>query len=111
MYSSDLRSRDLIGALLKRINKIMPQDLSNIIGYIAAFLTTIAFAPQAYQSWKTRNLDGISLPMYSLFTAGVALWFLYGLLIYSMPIIVANAITLVLSSIVLFLKIQQALKK
>ena len=89
----------------------MPKDLSNIIGYIAAFLTTIAFAPQAYQSWKTRNLDGISLPMYSLFTAGVALWFFYGLFIHSMPVIVANAITLVLSSIVLFLKVQEVLKK
>jgi MtN3 and saliva related transmembrane protein len=89
----------------------MHQDLSNIIGYSAAFLTTIAFAPQAYQSWKTRNLEGISLPMYSLFTAGVTLWFFYGLFINSMPVIIANAITLLLSAIVLVLKIQQVLKK
>jgi MtN3 and saliva related transmembrane protein len=89
----------------------MPQDLSNIIGYSAAFFTTIAFAPQAYQSWKTRNLEGISLSMYSLFTSGVALWFFYGLLIHSKPVIIANAITLVLSAIVLVLKIQQVLKE
>ena len=89
----------------------MPQDLSNIIGYSAAFSTTIAFAPQAYQSWKTRNLEGISLSMYSLFTSGVALWFFYGLLIHSKPVIIANAITLVLSAIVLVLKIQQVLKE
>ena len=89
----------------------MPQDLSNIIGYSAAFLTTIAFAPQAYQSWKTCNLEGISLSMYSLFTSGVTLWFFYGLLIHSRPVIIANAITLVLSAIVLVLKIQQVLKE
>jgi MtN3 and saliva related transmembrane protein len=89
----------------------MPQNLSDVIGFSAAFLTTIAFAPQAYQSWKTRNLEGISLPMYSLFTTGVALWFFYGLLINSRPVIIANAITLVLSAIVLVLKIQQIIKK
>ena len=89
----------------------MSQDLSYILGYSAAFLTTIAFAPEAYQSWKTRNLEGISLPMYSLFTTGVALWFFYGLAIHSMPVIIANAITLVLSAIVLALKIQEVLKK
>jgi MtN3 and saliva related transmembrane protein len=89
----------------------MPHDFTNIIGYSAAFLTTIAFAPQAYQSWKTRNLEGISLPMYSLFTSGVALWFFYGLYIHSMPVIIANAITLILSAIVLSLKIQQTLNK
>ena len=89
----------------------MPQNLTDIIGYCAAFLTTIAFAPQAYQSWKTRTLDGISLTMYSLFTTGVALWFFYGLLIHSMPIIFANTITLFLSSSIMYLKIKQVLKR
>ena len=89
----------------------MSPALSNIIGYAAAFLTTIAFVPQAYHSWKTRDLTGISLPMYSLFTTGVALWFVYGLYIKSMPVIIANAITLVLSAIVLTLKIKQILNQ
>ena len=89
----------------------MPQNLTDIIGYCAAFLTTIAFAPQAYQSWKTRNLDGISLTMYSLFTTGDALWFFYGLLIHSMPIIFANTITLFLSSSIMYQKIKQVLKR
>jgi len=71
------------------------QTFSELVGYSAAFLTTIAFVPQAYHSWTTRDLSGISLPMYSLFTAGVALWFVYGLYIGSMPVIVANAVTLV----------------
>ena len=87
------------------------QTFSEIVGYSAAFLTTIAFVPQAYHSWTTRDLSGISLPMYSLFTAGVALWFVYGLYIGSMPVIVANAVTLVFSAIVLTLKVQQAFRK
>lgn len=82
----------------------MTIELSNIIGYFAAFLTTVAFIPQAYQSWKTRDLSGISLPMYTLFTSGVTLWLVYGFYIKSMPIVIANAITLVLSTIVLTLK-------
>jgi len=87
------------------------QTFSEFVGYSAAFLTTIAFLPQAHHSWKTRDLSGISLPMYSLFTAGVALWFVYGLYIGSMPVIVANAVTLVFSAIVLTLKVQQAFRK
>ena len=87
------------------------QPFSEFVGYSAAFLTTIAFVPQAYHSWTTRDLSGISLPMYSLFTTGVALWFIYGLCIGSMPVIAANAITLIFSAIVLTLKIQQTIKK
>lgn len=83
----------------------MNSDLSSLLGYPAAFLTTIAFVPQAWQSWRTRNLSGISLPMYALFTLGVALWLGYGLAIGSTPVIAANAVTLLLASLVLWLKI------
>lgn len=83
----------------------MNLDLSSLLGYPAAFLTTIAFVPQAWQSWRTRNLSGISLPMYALFTLGVALWLGYGLAIGSVPVIAANAVTLLLASLVLWLKI------
>ena len=76
------------------------------IGGLAALLTTAAFVPQALHSYKTRDLSGISLPMYSVFTLGVALWLIYGLLLGNWPIIIANAITFVLSSFVLFLKIK-----
>ena len=82
-------------------------DLKDVMGFIAAFLTTTAFVPQAVHSWKTRDLSGISLPMYSMFTLGVAAWLIYGLMIDSLPVIVANAITLLLSAIVLYLKIKQ----
>lgn len=83
----------------------MNPDLSTLFGYPAAFLTTIAFVPQAWQSWRTRDLSGISLPMYALFTLGVALWLGYGVVIGSLPVIVGNAITLALASVVLWLKI------
>ncbi|MFH2135832.1 MAG: SemiSWEET transporter [Pseudomonadota bacterium] len=88
----------------------MTTDYSTLFGYPAAFLTTIAFIPQAVQSWRTRDLSGISLPMYSMFTLGVALWLGYGLAIGSLPVIVANAITLMLASIVLWLKISETRK-
>ncbi len=76
-----------------------------LLGYCAAFLTTIAFLPQAIRSWKTRDLSGISVGMYSLFTAGVGLWLIYGLIIEKWPLILANALTFLLSISILFLKV------
>ena len=81
--------------------------LPDLTGYCAAFLTTAAFVPQAWQSWHTRDLSGISLPMYAMFTLGVALWLAYGVLIGSMPIIIANTITLGLAVLVLWLKMTE----
>jgi len=77
-----------------------------IIGYCAAFLTTIAFLPQAIQSWRTRDLSGISLGMYSLFTAGVGLWLIYGLFIEKWPLILANMLTFALALSILLLKLR-----
>lgn len=85
----------------------MNSEFGTLLGYPAAFLTTIAFVPQAWQSWRTRDLSGISLPMYALFTLGVALWLGYGVAIGSLPVIAANAITLLLASVVLWLKIAE----
>jgi MtN3 and saliva related transmembrane protein len=82
--------------------------MNTAVGYFAAFLTTASFVPQAYQSWKTNDLSGISLPMYSLFTLGVALWLVYGITIASSPVIIANGITLLLSATVLCLKIKHS---
>lgn len=92
---------------LNRVTDLMVTDLKDSIGFFAAFLTTAAFLPQTYHSWKTRDLSGISLPMYAMFTLGVAGWLIYGLMIKSLPVIIANAITLILSGIVLCLKIKQ----
>jgi MtN3 and saliva related transmembrane protein len=77
----------------------------DFIGYFSACLTTLAFVPQAYHSWKTRDLSGVSLPMYTLFSIGVAGWLSYGILINSWPIIAANSITLLLACVVLYLKL------
>ncbi len=81
-------------------------NTTDFIGYFSAFLTTFAFVPQAYHSWKTRDLSGVSLPMYSLFSAGVAGWIVYGFNIASLPVILANVVTLVLACAVLWLKIK-----
>ncbi len=77
-----------------------------IIGYCAAFLTTIAFLPQAIQSWRTRDLSGISAGMYGLFTLGVGLWLVYGLIIEKWPLILANAMTFALALSILVLKLR-----
>lgn len=84
----------------------MNLDLNEIIGFIAAILTTTAFLPQALHSWKTRDLSGISFNMYMIFTLGVTLWLIYGFLIKSMPVIAANIITLPTTLIILSLKIK-----
>lgn len=76
------------------------------IGYVAAVLTTVAFVPQVLQIWRTRQTQDISLRMYVLFSGGVGLWLAYGVLLASWPIIISNMITLVLASVVLFLKLR-----
>ena len=81
-------------------------NTTEIIGYFSAFLTTFAFVPQAYHSWKTRDLSGVSLPMYSLFTAGVLGWIIYGFNIGSWPVLIANIVTLLLACMVLVLKLK-----
>ncbi len=71
------------------------------LGYAAATLTTGAFVPQAWHTFRSTDLEGISLSMYGAFTLGVALWLLYGLALGEWPIIVANTITLALASTIL----------
>ncbi|PKO52751.1 MAG: hypothetical protein CVU26_06040 [Betaproteobacteria bacterium HGW-Betaproteobacteria-2] len=79
---------------------------ANLIGFLAATLTTIAFIPQVIKVWRTRSTRDVSIGMYTLFTAGVALWFCYGLMIGSWPVIMANVVTLVLAGLVLIMKIR-----
>ncbi len=82
----------------------MPET-TELVGYIAAFLTSIAFVPQTLLVWRTDDTKAISLGMYSLFTLGVAMWLGYGLLLMSYPLIAANSFTLCLASSILFKKI------
>ena len=74
------------------------------LGYIAGILTTIAFVPQVIQIYKTKSAKDVSLAMFLLFTTGVVLWLVYGIKSQALPVIVANAITLFLSCIILFFK-------
>ncbi|WP_242104421.1 SemiSWEET transporter [Lysobacter sp. M2-1] len=76
------------------------------LGYVAATLTTIAFVPQALKTIRTRDTRGISLGMYVVFTIGVVFWFGYGLVLGSWPMIVSNAITFVLASVILAMKLR-----
>src|SRR3990167_7415363 len=77
-----------------------------IIGYVAATLTTASFVPQALLIYRTRNVTGISLGMYGAFTVGIALWLVYGLLLRAWPIVGANLVTLVLALAILSMKIR-----
>jgi MtN3 and saliva related transmembrane protein len=75
------------------------------IGSVAAMLTTGSFVPQAWLTFKTRDVSGISLGMYSAFTCGVALWLVYGMALGSWPITIANAVTLSLAVAILSMKL------
>jgi MtN3 and saliva related transmembrane protein len=80
--------------------------LTDWIGYAAAALTTSSFVPQAMLTLRTRDVSGISLGMYTAFTLGVALWLLYGLRLGQWPVVVANALTLVLAAVILVVKVR-----
>jgi MtN3 and saliva related transmembrane protein len=77
-----------------------------IIGFLAGALTTLALVPQALQAWQTKHTKDISLGWIVILTIGVLLWLVYGVAIYSLPVIVANIFTLILSVIILVLKLK-----
>ena len=75
------------------------------LGYFAATLTTASFIPQAWLTFRSRDVSGISLGMYSVFTIGIAMWLAYGVLLRAWPIVIANAITMVLAAAILVMKL------
>lgn len=81
-------------------------ELVTAIGFTAGALTTIAFWPQLQRTWTTRSADDVSLAMLLTFTTGVLLWFVYGMLVHSWPIIVTNVVTFVLTAAILVLKLR-----
>ena len=81
-------------------------DIITVTGFAAAILTTASFLPQAVKTIQTKDTSGISFFMYSLFTLGTLLWFLFGLFSNNMPVMIANAVTLVFASIILVYKIK-----
>jgi MtN3 and saliva related transmembrane protein len=78
----------------------------DLVGYIAATLTTAAFLPQVLQVWKSKSTKDLALPTLLSFIAGVSMWLIYGLLVRSAPIIIANIVTLVLNLAILRFKLK-----
>lgn len=77
------------------------------IGLLAAILTTAAYVPQAIKIWKTKNAEGVSLVMYWVMLTGISLWSIYGMLIESSPIILANGISFILLGMIIIFKLKQ----
>ncbi|MEL0638822.1 dihydroorotate dehydrogenase (quinone) [Marinomonas sp. TI.3.20] len=82
-----------------------------ILGYIAASLTTVSFLPQVIHTIKLRDTSSISLGMYSLFLVGTMCWLSYGVVLNSYPMIIANTLTVLLSFIIFVMKVCDVLKK
>lgn len=80
--------------------------LAEMLGLTAGTLTTISFLPQVIKTWKTRSAKDLSLVMFLLFTIGIALWLVYGILINDLPVILSNMVTLVLAATILFFKLR-----
>lgn len=84
----------------------LPEFVVTLLGLLAGTLTTIAFLPQLLKTWRSRSARDISLGMFSIFSTGVLLWLIYGLLIGDWPIIIANFVTFVLAGTILIFKLR-----
>lgn len=82
-----------------------------LIGFSAAFLTTAAFLPQVYQTWKTKDVSALSLPMLLMFFVGIVAWLVYGFLKHSPSMIAANGFTIISSILLIYFKLQYGKKK
>jgi MtN3 and saliva related transmembrane protein len=76
------------------------------LGLLAATLTTVAFVPQVVKTWRTRSTHDISLGMFAILVAGIVAWLVYGAIIGDAPLILANAVTLLLAGTILYFKIR-----
>ena len=81
-------------------------DTHEIIGLVAAVLTTASFLPQVFKTHKTKDTSGLSLSMYIVFFIGVVLWSIYGFYMKSLSIILANSITAVSAVYLIFMKVK-----
>jgi MtN3 and saliva related transmembrane protein len=78
----------------------------DLLGFAAGTLTTYAFWPQLQKTWTSKSAGDVSLGMLAIFTSGVCLWFLYGVILESWPIILTNGVTLLLTGAILILKLR-----
>lgn len=81
-------------------------DSNEIIGLIAGVLTTAAFVPQVYKTWKSKSAESLSLTMYLVFFVGIIMWLIYGIHIKSLAMIFANTVTGILALLLIFFKIR-----
>jgi len=81
-------------------------DKFEIIGLIAAVLTTSAYVPQAYRAWKTKSAGSVSLTMYLIMLTGIILWLIYGIHLQSLAMILANSVTIVLTLTIIYFKLK-----
>ena len=81
-------------------------NTTTMLGFLAGLLTTISFLPQVVKTWKSRSASDLSLGMLFVFSVGVICWLVYGLLLQEMPMIIWNAVTLVLVLIILIMKLK-----
>lgn len=84
----------------------LQMDFVTILGLFAGTLTTIAFLPQMFRTWKTKSAKDVSFVMLITFMTGLFLWFVYGIILGALPIIIANGVTLFFNFIILWLKIK-----
>lgn len=84
----------------------MPDRLIDLLGFLAGTLTTVSFVPQVAKAWRTKSTGDLSLAMLVTFTAGVLFWLIYGLALESLPMVLTNAVTLILSGLLLALKLR-----
>jgi MtN3 and saliva related transmembrane protein len=80
--------------------------LTALLGFMAGILTTISFVPQVLHAWRSKRCDDLSWGMLLTFSGGVVLWLVYGVRLWAMPIIVANAVTLALLVTIMVLKMR-----
>ena len=85
--------------------------LLDLLGLSAGSLTTLSFVPQVIKIWRSKSADDISTGMFAIFSAGLVMWLIYGLYLQSLPIIVSNIVTLVLTIIILILKYRYSLNR
>ncbi|MFN8208517.1 MAG: SemiSWEET transporter [Bacteroidales bacterium] len=81
-------------------------DYTNVLGFVAATLTTTSFIPQAFKTIRTKKTKDISLVMYSILNVGIIGWMIYGILLVNWPIIISNIITILFTSPILYYKIR-----
>ena len=90
----------------RRLAEEAVMDTVTVIGLIAALFTTVSLFPQLVKVWKTKSTKDISTGMFTLFGTGVLLWFVYGIFVGDLPIILANSLAFVQAVVILAFKVK-----